>query len=144
MVLSARCVTLAVICVLLYNTADAWQTPTAKASAAAGSTTVKVGDQENGKDIDLTSGGVLIVSLSSNPSTGYRWAVAGDPSPLKLQKASFRKQAASPQLVGAPGVQVFRFSANSAGMATLTLNYSRSWEYNVRPAKTFSVRVKVR
>ncbi len=144
MVLTARYVTLAVICVLLCNTAAAWQAPTAKASAAAGSTTVNVGDQENGKDIDLTSGGVLIVSLSSNPSTGYRWAVVGDPTPLKLQKASFRKQAGSPQMVGAPGVQVFRFSANSAGMATLTLNYSRSWEYNVPPAKTFSVRVKVR
>ena len=29
-------------------------------------------------------------------------------------------------------------------MATLTLVYRRSWEYNVPPIKTFTVRVNVR
>ncbi|MGA2905365.1 MAG: protease inhibitor I42 family protein [Candidatus Korobacteraceae bacterium] len=106
--------------------------------------TVSIADEDNSKDVDLTSGGTLIVKLKSNPSTGYSWAVAGDPSPLKLQKTSYRKNTASSKAVGAPGVQVFRFNASSAGMATLHLSYRRSWEYDVPPAKTFSVRVNVR
>ena len=41
-------------------------------------------------------------------------------------------------------MSVFQLSANSAGLATLTFVYRRSWEYNVPPAKTFAIRVNVR
>jgi inhibitor of cysteine peptidase len=121
----------------------AWQSASKSPSKQA-SQTVTIGDEDNGKDVDLTSGGTLVVKLKSNRSTGYSWAVAGDPSPLKLEKTSYRRNTASSQAVGAPGVQVFQFTANSAGMAALTLNYRRSWEYNLPPARTFRVRVDVR
>ena len=105
---------------------------------------VTVSDQDNGKDIDLPQGATLLVKLTSNPSTGYSWAVKGDPSPLKLEKTSTKKGKQSGQKVGAPGVQELRFVASSAGMASLTLEYRRPWEYTASPAKTFSVRVNVR
>ena len=105
---------------------------------------VTVTDIDNGKDIDLPSNETLIVKLGSNPSTGYNWAVLGDPAPLQLQKTSYRKNPKSSQAVGVPGVQIFQFSASSAGIANLSLGYRRSWEYNVPPAKSFSVRVNVR
>jgi predicted secreted protein len=60
-----------------------------------------------------------------------------------LEKSAFSKNKSS-QAIGAAGTQVFRFGASSAGMATLKIIYHRSWEYNVPPAKTFSVRVNVR
>ena len=140
MIRCAPLVAVAVLSLAVCSPADAWQTGAAKTD----SQTVTVTDQDNGKDIDLTSGGTLVVKLNSNPSTGYSWAVVGDPAPLKLQKTFFHKNTASAKVVGAPGVQVFRFTANSAGMATLNLNYRRSWEYTVPPAKTFGVRVNVR
>jgi inhibitor of cysteine peptidase len=99
---------------------------------------------DNGKDIDLTTGSMLLVDLPGNPSTGYSWSVAGDPAPLKLQKASFHKGKTHSNAVGAAGTAVFRFSASTSGLANLTLVYRRSWEYNVPPMKTFSVRVDVR
>jgi inhibitor of cysteine peptidase len=105
---------------------------------------VTISDQDNGKDIDLPQGATLLVKLTSNPSTGYSWAVKGDPSPLKLEKTSTKKGKQSSKKVGAPGVQELRFVANSAGMASLTLEYRRPWEYTASPAKTFSVRVNVR
>ena len=105
---------------------------------------VTISDQDNGKDIDLPQGATLLVKLTSNPSTGYSWAVKGDPSPLKLEKTSTKKGKQSSKKVGAPGVQELRFVASSAGMASLTLEYRRPWEYNVAPAKTFSARVNVR
>jgi inhibitor of cysteine peptidase len=134
----------AAFCLAFGCVAEAWQTPSAKSPAKAGSHAVSIADEDNGKDVDLTSGGTLIVKLTSNPATGYSWAVAGDPSPLKLEKTSYRKNTSSSKVVGAPGVQMFQFDAGSAGMATLQLIYRRSWEYNVPPAKTFNVRVNVR
>jgi inhibitor of cysteine peptidase len=133
-----------VVSLAICSLAEAWQTAEARTNAKTGSQTVTITEQDNGKDIDLTSGGTLVLKLKSNPSTGYSWAVAGDPAPLKLQKTSFHKNTASEKVVGAPGVQVFRFTAGSAGIATLNLNYRRSWEYTVPPARTFSVRVNVR
>lgn len=101
-------------------------------------------DRDNGTDVDLAPNTPLIVKLPSNPSTGYAWAIVGDPSPLKLQKAFFRKGKTKSGAMGVSGTEVFRLTASSAGMATLTLVYRRSWEYNLPPMKTFSVRVNVR
>lgn len=144
MIRCAWIVGVATFCLVVGCVAEAWQTPSAKSPAKAGAHAVSINDEDNGKDVDLTSGGTLIVKLKSNPSTGYSWAVAGDPSPLKLEKTTYRKNTSSSKVVGAPGVQVFQFGASSAGMATLQLIYRRSWEYNVQPAKTFKVRVDVR
>ena len=101
-------------------------------------------EQDNGRDIDLNSGEMLIVRLPSNPSTGYNWTVAGEPAPLELQKSTFQKRSSNSKVVGASGTSVFRFTANSSGISNLTLVYRRSWEYNTPPMKTFSVRVNVR
>jgi inhibitor of cysteine peptidase len=143
----ARCptiVTLAGLCLWIAMIAGASQTPPSASSTEASSPTVTLGDQDNGKDVDLTTGGTLVVKLKSNPSTGYGWTVSGDASPLRLVKTAYVKNSPSAKVVGAPGMQVLRFSAASSGMATLTVVYRRSWEYNMPPAKTFRVRVNVR
>jgi inhibitor of cysteine peptidase len=101
-------------------------------------------EHDNGKEVDLSTGGVLIVKLASTPSTGYDWALAADPAPLKLQKSTFHAKAAGANMAGAGGTTVFRLMASSSGMTTLTFVYRRAWEYNVPPMKTFSVRVNVR
>jgi inhibitor of cysteine peptidase len=124
-------------------TAEALQTAPSAWSKVS-SATVTVTGQDNGQDVDLTTGGILIVKLKSNPSTGYSWTVSGDPSPLRLEKTTYVKNSQSSKAVGAPGMQVLRFGVSSSGMATLTVVYRRSWEYNVPPAKTFRVRVNVR
>jgi inhibitor of cysteine peptidase len=144
MIRCAWIIGIATLCLVFGCVAEAWQTPSAMSPAKVGSHAVSISDEDNGNDVDLTSGGTLIVKLKSNPSTGYSWAVAGDPSPLKLEKTFYRKNTPSSKVVGAPGVQVFQFSASSAAMATLQLIYRRAWEYNVAPAKTFKVRVDVR
>ncbi len=117
---------------------------THSAAQKAPASVVTITDKDNGVDVDLPQGATLLVKLSSNPSTGYSWAVKGDPSPLKLEKTSVKKGKQSSKKVGAPEVQELRFDAASAGMASLTLEYRRPWEYTASPAKTFSVRVNVR
>jgi inhibitor of cysteine peptidase len=128
--------------VAMCASATALQTPDASHPKAV--PTVVLSERDSGTDIDLTSNALLIVKLNSNPSTGYSWTVTGDPSPLKLQKTSFRKNTNKSGIMGASGTATFQLSANSSGIATLTLVYRRSWEYNMPPMKTFTVRVNVR
>jgi inhibitor of cysteine peptidase len=123
---------------------EATQTTPSVAAKKTSVPSVIVTEQSKGKDVDLTSGELLIVKLGSNRSTGYSWSVSGDPAPLKLEKMTYQRNSKLSPVVGAPGVQVFQFNAGSAGMTTLNIVYRRSWEYNVPPAKTFSVRVNVR
>ena len=118
------------------------QSPGAPQKSA--SSVVTITDEDNGKDIDLPAGDTLVLRLKSNPSTGYSWAIKGDPSPLRLVESSTKKNAQTGHAVGAPVTQEFRLTAVSAGMASLTLEYRRPWEYNVAPAKTFKVKVNAR
>jgi len=109
---------------------------------AGSSPVMTVTDQENGKTIDLAKGGTLVVELSSNASTGYSWAVKGDPAPLKLVSSDYKQPERSGG-VGAPGVQQFRLKATASGTSTLTLIYRRPWEEGVAPARIFTLHVNV-
>lgn len=134
----------AVFCLLIFACGSAVAQQAASTSPAKAASGVVLTDRDNGTDVDLAPNTPLMVKLPSNPSTGYAWTIVGDPSPLKLQKASFRKGKTKPGAVGVSGTAVFQLNASSAGMATLTFVYRRSWEYNLPPMKTFSVRVNVR
>jgi inhibitor of cysteine peptidase len=128
---------------LLFSLMLVAQPPQSPGAQSAPSRMV-ITDQDNGKDIDLPAGGSLVVRLNSNPSTGYSWAMKGDPSPLRLVKSSTKKNSQTGHAAGAPVMQEFRLTAVSAGMASLTLEYRRPWEYNVAPARTFKVGVNAR
>jgi predicted secreted protein len=115
--------------------------PFATMAAPAPASIVTITDADNGRDIELTTGQTLEVKLKSIAGTGYAWTLSGDPAPLKLTKTSTQRSKKTP---GAAQTSVFQLSANSAGLANVTFVYRRSWEYNIPPAKTFSVRVNVR
>jgi predicted secreted protein len=106
--------------------------------------TVAITDQENGKDVDLPQGEALIVKPAANPTTGYSWAVVGDPAPLKLLKTRNKKGGDSKPMAGAPSVQELKFAASSAGISNLKLEYRRPLEHDVAAVKTFTVKVNVR
>ena len=85
----------------------------------------------------------LVIRLQTNPSTGYGWTytVRGD-DVLRLDTVT--GEAPAPNgMVGVPGDQVWSFRAQRAGRVVLTYVYSRAWEKNVPPAKTFTLTVVV-
>ena len=47
-------------------------------------------------------------------------------------------------LVGAPGVEIYRFEATEAGETSLILVYQRPWEEDVEPLETFTIQVVVK
>ena len=107
--------------------------------------TVDVNEADNGGQVELELGKLLVVTLESNPSTGYRWEqIENNESILKqFGQAEFKpSETSDPPLVGAGGWEIFRFKAVSAGQMTLELVYHRSWE-DAEPLKTFSIQVIV-
>jgi len=118
----------------------AWA-PTATKTAAS---VMTLTDQDNGKTIELKKGATLIMQLSSNASTGYRWSAPSSTSVLKLIKSDYKEQNQRTPIAGAPGVQTFEWQAAGPGTATLQLEYRRAWEKNVSPAKVFSITLRVR
>ena len=107
---------------------------------------VVLGAEDDGSEVELAAGQVLEVTLESNPTTGYRWEVSEVDGAVLAQVGEAEFQEApteGEQVVGAGGVETFRFTAAS-GETTLTLVYHRSWETDVEPEDTFTVQVIVR
>ena len=75
------------------------------------------------------AGQVLMISLESNPTTGYSWQLSQDRELFELR--SF--YAAAPQtalIAGAGGWQRFILTPIASGTVCLSLSYSRPWEPN--------------
>ena len=102
--------------------------------------------EDDGSVVELGEGQALVVTLESNPTTGYSWEVSEvDEDVLRqIGDPEFKEAAAEgEQLVGAGGTETFYFSS-AAGETTLTLVYHRPWEEDVEPEEIFSVDVIVR
>lgn len=104
---------------------------------------IAVKGDDNGGQIELNKGDVLIISLDANPSTGYAWEKAGGDEAVLAQKGDPEYKAGSPAL-GASGTQTLRFDAARAGETTLKLVYHRAWEKGVEPIETFTLHVVVK
>ena len=107
---------------------------------------VALGAEDDGSLVELSAGQALLVTLESNPTTGYSWEVSevDDAVLRQMGEPEFKEASAEgEQLVGAGGTQTFSFSS-AAGETTLTLVYRRPWEKDVDPLEVFSVEVVVR
>ena len=100
-----------------------------------GTTSVQFGltfDQMSGlnhiaRDISVELPGSLLVTLDSNPTTGYQWQEAriGDESVLSQYSRQFVEQEAG--AIGAPGKDVWTFKSLERGTSTLQFTYCRPW-----------------
>ena len=107
--------------------------------------TVDVNEADNGGQIELEQGQILIVTLESNPSTGYQLEILENNESILKQfgQVEFKpSETTEPPMVGAGGWEIFRFKAVNAGQTTLELVYHRSWE-DAEPLKNFSIQVTV-
>ncbi len=107
---------------------------------------VQLDASSNGGQKELALGQTVVVALDSNPTTGYSWVVSSVDQNILRQDgdSSYQSSNSNPGVMGAGGVQSFRFEAANPGTTTLTLVYRRPWETSVAPIKTFTVQVAVR
>jgi inhibitor of cysteine peptidase len=100
---------------------------------------VVTADDDDGT-VRVRNGGVVLVELEGNPTTGYMWMEQTVPPVLEsLGEAEF---VAGSEVLGAGGTITLTFEAVEAGEGTLDLAYLRPWE-SVQPEDTFSVTVVV-
>lgn len=110
------------------------------ASAPSGSVAV---NDDSSCPLTLKRGQTLIVSLPSNPGSGYRWALR-DVS-AELLKSLGPEVYSSPKsdLIGGDGLSTWRFEAVETGSGRLYLTYQRPWEADAEPAGLFDCRIEV-
>ena len=104
--------------------------------------TITVGADKNGQTVKAVVGGRLILSLASNPTTGFDWKITAiDPTILtQAGESTYKQDPSAPGKVGVGGIRSWIFDVKAAGSAPLTLEYRRAWMPVSEPAgKTFTV-----
>lgn len=116
--------------------------------AISSATPAALSEQDNGAALSLRLGDSVVIRLSSNPSTGYRWQAdaANSPSIALQQGAPQFVPGANAGMPGAGGTEVFTLVAAEAGTAVYRFVYARSWETDVtpQPDDVFTVTLTVR
>jgi len=104
---------------------------------------IQVKAEDNGRQIELSQGQILVVALEARPGTGYSWDVE-EFTPQILSKEGETEFKSDSKLIGAPAMQIMRFKAVGVGQTALRLAYRRPWEKDVQALKIFSLRLVVR
>ena len=103
---------------------------------------VKVSDQDDGATVNVDEGNIIELSLESNPTTGFSWAVTTIDESVLMQTGDPTFESESDGL-GSGGIETFQFETVRPGSTTLELAYRRSFEQDVEPAKTFKITLNV-
>jgi inhibitor of cysteine peptidase len=102
------------------------------------------------KNIELIVPGSLIVSLGSNPTTGYSWGDAeiGDMAKVAEATRQFVEPTATTNgdamIVGAPGKDVWTFDSKATGTTTIKFSYGQPWEGGDKDAFSLTINVTVK
>lgn len=108
---------------------------------ASAKLSVNLDEKSAGKTVAVTKGQSVVVTLASNPTTGYEWTVVSTDKSFGYPDEKFVSDGTA---VGSGGSQVFTWSTSTpfaAGKHTVKLAYARSWEN--KPLKTYEFTVDV-
>jgi inhibitor of cysteine peptidase len=97
------------------------------------------------QEIELTYPQSLVISLASNPSTGFQWsenATISDTSVISQFEHNTVTQSNSAP--GTPGKEVWTFKPLKAGSTTISMSYSRPWQGGEQNEWTFALKLVVK
>jgi len=100
---------------------------------------------DEGQTIDINISQEFIIAIGANPTTGYDWEVSLDETMLELAEKIYKlAEEAEHEIVGAGGVDYFRFKALKKGTTEITMVYKRSWEETTLQdeTKVFTVNIE--
>jgi predicted secreted protein len=146
--LAAASTCLVLLCASLFPISSALAVPPATstldtappAAAEPNLNEIRLTEEDNGVLAELGQDQTLVISLESNPSTGYAWEVAAINEDVLHQVGEAEFEQHSP-LLGAPEKQILRFKSVGEGQSTLKLVYRRPWEKGVEPIGEYSIQV---
>lgn len=107
--------------------------------------TISLDEQQSSRcPLELVRGQSVLITLRSNPTTGFRWQVQdAAPGVLRSLGPEVYSNPEDSGLVGSAGQSSWRFEATNPGGGRLLLVYRQPWEPNVAPAQTFECQVTV-
>ncbi|KPX49876.1 protease inhibitor I42 family protein [Pseudomonas syringae pv. tagetis] len=101
-------------------------------------------EAENDCPLTLQSGQTLILTLPSNPTTGFRWLTQNPAQNiLRSLGPEVYANAESKEMVGSAGQSVWRYKATDAGTGRLMMTYQQPWAPEVPPEQTFECAITV-
>ncbi len=86
---------------------------------------------DSGQTIDIGVNQEFVIALGSNPTTGYGWQESYDENIVELigGESTYKPSKETKQgVVGAGGVEYFRFKTLKTGETEIALVYKRPWE----------------
>jgi len=102
-------------------------------------------DQHFTWEANADIGDTIVVTLGSNPTTGFTWpdiAQIGNKEILKQVDHTFIPPE-NTGIVGSSGKDVWIFKAQKKGMTTISMDYSRPWEGGEKGEWTFKATINV-
>jgi inhibitor of cysteine peptidase len=98
---------------------------------------------DEGQGIDTGLNQQFVIALGANWTTGYKWQASYDETMLELVGGKSTYEEPKSGLVGAGGIEYFRFKALKIGRTTVTLVYKQSWEGGgIGETKVFVVHIR--
>jgi inhibitor of cysteine peptidase len=82
---------------------------------------------DEGQGIDTEVNQQFVIALGSNLTTGYSWQASYDETMIELVEWIYKEEAKE-GVLGAGGVEYFRFKALKTARTEITLVYKRAWE----------------
>ena len=107
---------------------------------------VTLDDADDCSPLKLTQGQELVLTLPSNPTTGFRWELRNPAASVlkRLGPEVYSNSEEARGLVGSGGESPWRFRVAPSGDDRLELVYRRPWEKDAEPAESFSCAIQVR
>ena len=126
--------------------ADAKVAPATDAKAASATAKeVRLNDGDNGKTVKVAVDGTVILSLESNPTTGFSWTGVDkvDKDILKLERNDYKQNASPGGMVGVGGRTTIVYRALKKGKAKIDFTYMQPWNPDSKFNTNYSVTVEV-
>ncbi len=89
---------------------------------------IELSQKDSGTTLQVTQGDELVISLESNPTTGYSWAESKSSQASDVLQLVSKKYESESDAIGAGGVETWTYKAVGAGTANLELDYLRPFE----------------
>lgn len=96
------------------------------------------------ESVNVAAGSSIVLSLCSNPTTGYRWSEPVSSDPAVASVGGWIYAAPESDLLGASGNEHVTIVANAAGSAVITASYDQPWEGGAKGDWTVALTVNVR
>ena len=100
-------------------------------------------DNQSACPLQLKTGQNLTLTLPSNPTTGYRWAIQDSAGGVLRGLGHEVYSSTESGVIGGGGQSTWRFQAFAAGQGRLRLTSQQPWEPEAEPAEVFDCAITV-